>query len=260
MLRRKLLLFGQQVAPEAQALFNAMIPPPSPQRRVLINNVIVALKNAGVWPLLDLLQVYAAANNQAALLNWITPGSGSATNSGCTFAADRGYSGDGISAFVETNFNPTTGPPRFVQDSASMAVWSLTQASSGSTAALGWAVTGTGGVYIIPRNATNLQGIANNNTTTFGTFANSDGRGLYAVNRSGAAGFDLYANGGFGSTTVAASVAPINHTFRVDNFAAGSFASTQAALGMAGQSLTAAQHLAVYQAFLPYMQAIGASS
>lgn len=238
-----------------QTLIAAMTTPPSGARRKLICQTVRGIEATGAWQVCDAIHVYAASTSQAALLNWIKPGSLNATNSGASFTVDRGLAGDASSTFVDTNVNPAL-TTNFSQDSATLAGWALTQAST-NNAMLGWAVAGGNGAYLAPRVAANaFQANVNNALTGTGSFSNSDGRGLYSVRRTASSGFLMDINGANVAAPAATSTTPVNHTFRVDMAAAGSFSAVLVAMDMECGFLSASQMAGVYAVLHPYMQTV----
>jgi len=102
------IMMGSSQPIEARALFARMTTPPSNARKAQIAKLIRSIKKAGVWSQLDVLYVFAAADSQAALLNW----KGSvfnATNNGAAFAPDRWFTGNGTSAYIATGFSIGSG-------------------------------------------------------------------------------------------------------------------------------------------------------
>jgi hypothetical protein len=91
----------------ALAIFAAFTTPPTTARKEIINNVVADLVLSGVWNELDVLHVYAAADSQAALINWKSPGTFNGTLFNApAFAADRGFTGNGSNAYISTGYTP----------------------------------------------------------------------------------------------------------------------------------------------------------
>jgi len=243
--------------PAAIAIFNAFSTPPTAARRALINNFVTALKLAGVWPLLDVLYVFAAAAQQAALINWINPGTFNGTLSGSpTFAADRGFTGSG-SPFVNSNFNPTTAPsPQFTQNSASMGGRALTSVANEIIGGYVMAANTNTQLFVTAtptlRIGINAAGVLTHDFTV------SPATGLFSGSRTDANNTQAYQNGASLGTYSTASGAPNN-----DNLGficgAGSFGASQIASGFIGGALTPAQHAALAAAELAYMHGVGAA-
>jgi hypothetical protein len=105
-------MMGSSAPLEAKALFARMTTPPSNARKAQITRLIRTLKQAGIWTKLDVLYVYAAADSQAALLNW-KGATFDATNHGAAFTADRGFTGDGVDDYISTGFYIGSGQTSF---------------------------------------------------------------------------------------------------------------------------------------------------
>ena len=118
--------------------FSPFTTPPDPTRKALINTLVKSLKAAGVWTKLDALYLFAAADAQAARRNWIQDLYNATAVSSPTFAADRGYTGDGAAAYLDTGFNPSTASsPKLTQNSAHASAWDRTSRAADGTNILG---------------------------------------------------------------------------------------------------------------------------
>lgn len=95
--------------PEALALFARMTTQPTDARKTVINTFITSLKTAGVWDKLDAMYVFAAANQQAALLNWIADTNNATAENSPAFTADEGIQGNGTNSYDNTFTNCTGG-------------------------------------------------------------------------------------------------------------------------------------------------------
>jgi len=96
---------------------------PSASQQALQNQLVVDLKDAGVWSKLDTFAVFATDGNEDfALIDWIRLSQYSAVNSP-TFTTDIGFTGDGASAYMNTNFNLANDSVNYQQDSASKFGW-----------------------------------------------------------------------------------------------------------------------------------------
>jgi hypothetical protein len=120
---------------EALAIFAAFSTPPDAARKTAIDTYVVALKSAGVWTKLDVLYAFAAADSQAALINWKNPGTFNGTLVGSpTFTADRGFTCPGLSVnYVSSNFVPSSAGGNFVQNSAHYSIRTLNDAGPNDT-------------------------------------------------------------------------------------------------------------------------------
>lgn len=237
--------------PDAGAIFAAMTTPPTTARRALISAAVRSLKSAGVWSLLDVLQVYAAADAQAAGINWRQPGTYNATlvNSP-TFTADRGVAGDGATSYVSSGFNPSAASsPAYVRDSASFGLWRRTAGAGG-----GYGGASSGNNLLLLTNSAARVNSLNGVAASLG-----GALGLLVANRPNSANAVVYVNGAQTATATDASSAIPTAALAAGVWGATNFSSAQFAALFAGASLSAAQQAALYTALQTYMQAVGAA-
>lgn len=238
-----------------------MSTPPSGTRATLINITITNLIQSGLWAKLDVLYIFAAATSQAGLLNWKARTNDCTLVSAPSFTADRGFTGNGTSSYVESNFNPATQGVLYTQDAASFGVWSRTSGQMASSCA-GW-FDGTDGVTLLPRGVTDTAGFRINQTLGSSTDAVvTDGTGLFAANRSGASATQFYRNGGslnVGTSPNQASTALNSATLRFGSSSVAGFSALQHAAGFAGGNLSAGDQAALYTILLNYMTQVGAA-
>jgi hypothetical protein len=127
--------------PAAVALIARMSVAPDLARAGVIDTLVRALKGAGVWAKLDALYLLAAHDAQAARLNWVSASYALTVAGAPVFTVDRGYTGDGSAAYLDSGFNPASAGGKFAQNDAHMGVWvgtdvaSTTQFDIGSTRA-----------------------------------------------------------------------------------------------------------------------------
>src|SRR5689334_9572138 len=76
-------------------------------RKRIVDDLIVGLKSDGLFSKLDRMWLYAGENEPSALTDIIATSLSQKVNSP-TFTADRGYTGDGSSGYINSNYNPTT--------------------------------------------------------------------------------------------------------------------------------------------------------
>jgi hypothetical protein len=92
---------------------------PSASQQLLQNQLVVDLKNGGIWSKLDTFGVFATdGDSDFALIDWIRLTDYTAVNSP-TFTTDEGFSGDAASSYIDINYNALTNGVNFTQDSAS---------------------------------------------------------------------------------------------------------------------------------------------
>jgi hypothetical protein len=148
---------------ETFALIAEMDPAPSEVRKSAINTLIRTLKDDSIWDELDRLWVMKAHDAQAAKLDWKNPATSAyaLTEVGSpTFTADVGYTGNGSSSYLNTNFNPSTDGVQFTQNGASMGVYLDDVGSSASNRWMG-AYSSGAGYASLRRTTTAAYGLIN---------------------------------------------------------------------------------------------------
>jgi len=244
---------------DAQALFNRMTTPPTVARKILINDFIVTLKNDGNWEELDVLVVLAAADSQAALLDFKNLSDGALVNAP-TFVADRGFTGDGATSYINSQFNPTTDAVKFTQNDASAGCYLRTDNQTVAYSMGLVKITTAEGTGIIPRTGAD-QSINRLNSDTNHTIASANSLGLFSMNRTGAALFQDLKNGADAGTEVDTSQAFENGNFfhlarNVVGTGASNFDDRQQALYFYGSG--SLNHATFFTALETYLDAIGA--
>lgn len=254
--------------PQAQAYTNsetgtliaAMTNAPTPARATIIDSTITSLKSSGAWAKKRAIYFLAAADAQAASLNWKSPGSNTITvvTGTPTFTADSGYTFNNTNA-LDTNFNPSGGGISL--NSESLSVYILNNVAANTFA------LGTSQTAIIPRRSSgdNVSGFSQNNTSTTGTAGTySTSVGLTAFDRSGSTGFTVYKNGTSIETLSRASVSVDTSDLFIGgkNNGAGSLGTSAGAHLISyvsmGDSLTSGENSGEYSAVSAYMTAVGA--
>lgn len=96
---------------------------PSASQKALQNQLVVDLKTAGVWSKLDTFAVFATdGSSDFALIDWINLSQYTAVNSP-TFTSNQGFTGNGTSSYINTNYNPNTNNVNLTINSASIGFW-----------------------------------------------------------------------------------------------------------------------------------------
>lgn len=231
----------------ALAYIAAMVPAPTSQRAVIINQTVAALKATGVYPLLDQLNLYKNSHSQqAALLDVINPTRTSTVVNVPVFTTADGFVMSGASSCVQMAGLPDAGA-NFSQNSAHEAVWTdQVGSSTGAFSLCGTISSGAGASRLIaaistgtPQWGVNIPGAPNT-----APYVPTGRGGGWCMNRSGASAQQLYKDGEKIADSVIASNAPraAGHTIGrqvstynvVDKFKAASL----------GGSLTAQQWIA----------------
>ena len=243
------------VSSAAAAIIAAMETPPSAARASAITTLVNTLQSAGIWDLLDVLYVLAAADSQAALLNWKDPSSfvASPVNSP-TFTADRGFTGNGTNSRVNTGWVPSTNGVKYTQNSASVWLWSNTEGSV-TNGDLGGKVDATKQCLMRLRSANSFLGRVNDADST--QVANGDAIGFFGMQRISSTTKNYWKNGAQLGTDISANSVGVNADAQwICGCNSTGFPTNQQALAAWGASL-AGKEVAFYNAVRAYMQAVG---
>ena len=92
---------------------------PSASQQALQNQLLVDLKDAGIWSKLDTFAVFATdGDSDFALIDWIRLADYTAINSP-TFTSNQGFQGNGTSSYIVSNYLPITNAVNLSQNSNS---------------------------------------------------------------------------------------------------------------------------------------------
>lgn len=101
-------------------------------RQTIIGNLINSLKaqacslGGSLWSNLDFLFVHAGEDSQQGLISIVAPAQRQATNEGAAFVANSGWQGNGTSAYVNLNYNPSANGAHLTENSASFGLFYAT--------------------------------------------------------------------------------------------------------------------------------------
>lgn len=244
---------------EAAAYVGAMSVQPNDTRKGVIDTFVGALKSASIWSNLELLYLLAAHDSQAARLNVVNP-TGSNTlvaNSSPTFTTDRGYTGNGTSSYLDTNFNPGSSSTVANANSATFGVWSRT--STLEAISVGGDTSSTSRLSLLPWTTSNLFTGRNNATATatYGTSI-SDATGLWVHSRTASNLVTGYHNGSSTGTSTGAPAGLATNKLAILKSGTASFSARELAAMVWGAGLDGTANTALYNALSTYMTAVGA--
>jgi hypothetical protein len=245
---------GSSYAAETEAIAAAFTTPPTTARKNLIDACVVSLKTAGVWTKLDALYAFAAADSQAAKINWKAPGTFNCTEVNApAFTVDRGFTG-ASTKYLDSGFNGTTAPsPKYLLNDASIFGWSLTSAADAS-AMIGQDAGSTAAMW--PKESSTGNVFGRINCGNINTGVTLTGLGLTGVSRTGATTVKFYRDGASIHSAATASTAVINYSIKFLTADAGYWAGQIAAGGIGG-GMTDADNTALYNALRTYMTGVG---
>jgi hypothetical protein len=240
-------------SPTVQGFLDRLLTPPIAPRETLYATLIDSLVAAGIWAILDALYIFAAADQGTAFTNLISDTYRATWPVGaCTFTANRGFTPNGASAYVDTGFNPSSAT-NYQRDSACYFVWNLAAAVSA-------------GVFDTPNQTISNQvqphrtsgghtlwRINTSNEDDAGAVT-SDATGLFVVNRTASNASSVDHNGSTVGSSATASQTLINANIICDTDT-----TAQLAVVGFGASLNNTQLGQIYSALLAYMQGVGAA-
>lgn len=253
-LRRRMM--GGGVQPETDALLARMSVQPSADRKTLINNLILALKSSGVYSKFDLLYILAAHDQQASDLNWINSSFTLGRVNTPTWTVDRGYTGDAVGMELTTGYAPATNAVQVAQNSAHVGAFTLTTSAAAGFDFAAVLATTPFGVRSINSVGSSV-GRVNSTNNVLSTSA--PGVPLHTMGiRRDAANMLLFHNGVQNNTAAQASgglTAATISGLRGNN----NWSDRQNAIWHCGAALSDQEALAAYNAFLAYLQGVGAA-
>jgi hypothetical protein len=248
--------------------FAAMTVQPSNARKILYNNIIVALKSPiaggnadGLFAHLDELIIIAAHDSQAGQVDLISGTQKLVLVGGPSFTVDQGYSSDGVAKYMDTGFKPSTAV-NFKQNDGIVGPWARDD-NLNSTTAFGAqdASTPTTAITSSLHTAANNTAAYRINQAAARTLTNgliTSGIGLTVLHRDAAAATGFMKNGvRIGGTGTDTSVAPVafnlflgavNQAGTAVNFTTHQFAVFVAGGGFGTGTVRDANHLALYNA------------
>ncbi len=246
------------------ALTARMTVAPSEARVALIDGLVRALKDAGVWAKLDLLYLLAAHDAQAARLNWVSSGFALSAVGAPVFTTDRGYAGDGAAAYLDTGWSPRTQALAYALNSGSMGCWLNGGTDSADNAAVAMGVSMTPGAIVVPRgSAGQMRGRLNASATVSATGGLGTTRlGFTALSRTDGATTGFYRDGALDSVIAStATLLPANSVFLGGADASGVLGTpvdNRFAAAFAGAGLSAGEMATLFAALSAYLAGVGA--
>jgi hypothetical protein len=218
---------------------------------------------ASVWDRLDLFLVFAAHTNggSEALINWFDPGIFNADDPTTTQWDNlEGYTGDGTTDYISTNFAPSTDATNYTLNSASVGIYLRTNISSTTANAFGIA-DGTARTSLHPRNASDYYLSRINNTSGSNQNAPMGGnsQGLWVITRTASNVTEAYHNGtSIDSDVTDSNALPTAEFFILDcNGISDTFSAHQVSIFFIMNGITDAEATAINTVIETYMDAIG---
>jgi hypothetical protein len=199
---------------------------PSAPQQIIQNQLVIDLKAGGIWTKLDVLYIFANdGGSNFATLNWKAPTlNQSSLIDTPTFTTNEGFTGNGTSSYINTNFNPATSGVNYTLNNASRYSWVLT--------ASGTAVDG-----VLGTNANRLSFSAVsqniNNGTSGGVVGALSGAGMKSIHRLTSNSLEVYQGTtlSLSSATASTSILNSNQLVLLANNAYGGHTISMHAIG-----------------------------
>jgi hypothetical protein len=204
---------------------------PSAGQQTLQNQLVVDLKAGGVWSKLDTFAVFATdGNSNFALIDWKRLSQYTAVNSP-TFTTNVGFTGNGTSSYVNTNWNPFLQGVNYQLNNASIGAWRFNNITSGASRLMGA--------------TTDLSLREDNNTvhrvnsaTNASVALNGGGTGLRVLNRTNSLNIQMIVNNTLDQATQLSSSIPSSNLHLLSRGDLSSFSLSTISIALAGSSLT----------------------
>jgi hypothetical protein len=105
---------------------------PSDSQKLLQNQLVIDLKDAGIWSKLDTFANFATdGSSDFALIDWKKLTQYTAVNSP-SFTTNEGFKGNGTSSYIDTNFNAFLHGVNYQQDNASRGLYMFLAGGTGA--------------------------------------------------------------------------------------------------------------------------------
>ena len=239
---------------EAETYVAAMSVEPDDDRKLLIDTYVGALKSAAIWTKLDILYLLAAHDSQAARINLKNPSvfTLADVSTGPSFVVDQGFTGNGSTTALNTQFTPSANGVNFVRDDCSIFFYVRVAGNTnrdvgGGNAPSTRVASNSAGVTTFRINDATDTAISNGGNTT----------GMFGVSRSGTTKGAFRNGASLGTATVASTGinAQSQYICAANN---STFSDKQISMAAWGSALTGLES-SFYTATLSYLQGVGAA-
>lgn len=183
------------------------MPPESVLKK--LNTIFINLKNEGVYADADRLGWHAmgaTGYEEFSLIDWKT-GTLHTPHNTVVFTA-YGYEGDGVSAYVDPNFNPSVNGSNYTLNDAGKAVLQYKVATGTTTVIQGNPTNGNDTFFSANNAASRI-----NSTSNLSSSVNSEGIGFKTINRYNTTNVSVFVRGTEYARTQAVSAALQNVSF-----------------------------------------------
>jgi hypothetical protein len=230
---------------------------PSDANKLVQNQFVLDLKAAGIWNKLDHLCVYngpTPCNDVFAVIDWKNPNAVrmSTIIPTVSFVNNQGFQGNGITGYIDSNYNPSTMGQNYLLNSASFGYYMRTIDTTPQDQESGFSSQGSGGRSWVRYGSTTKRAYMNSSSFASYSFFTASSNQLVIASRLNSTQFDLYNNGSLTQTLSVSSTAITNVnflSFRQVNV----YSNCQLGLVFAGGGLTGAEISAFQTAWVAYL-------
>jgi hypothetical protein len=191
---------------------------PSAGQQTLQNQLVVDLKNGGIWSKLDTFAVFATdGDSDFALIDWKRLSDYTAFNSP-TFTTNVGFQGNATSSYIDSNYQPVTDGVNLSLDSTSFGYYQAIARTTTSTSENIWGIGTSTGIWIRPTTPTPRVYINNSSLFLIATSLNFNTVQLVSVNRPNNMTINVYGDGVLLDTDSTKTSSALNTTFNMRVF------------------------------------------
>lgn len=249
---------------ETEAYLAAMTVQPPLSRKYTINNLVLALKSAGLWSKLDWLCLHAAHHEQAGRINLVQPSEVATAVNSPTFTVDTGYAGDGSTSYLNSGWNAAVGGPHaYTQNSAHAGLYVPSDIGGVASFDMGGLNGATGGMSVRTRaTSSSLARARLTSSAVFDfTLPSATALGHSCCKRGSSTNIDMYKDGAFVQTGAVASLAVADSTVAICGLMSASaiagYTNTPIAVSHWGSDLTVGELFDLASALHTYLSALG---
>lgn len=254
---------------EATALFARFSGTLTYTDKTNIDNLIVAGKSHGWWNKMDLFYVFAIGTNSTdALLNWKSTSFAATNVNSTSWTAYQGFTSNGSSSYLNTNYKPITNATNYSQNSASVGVYIRTNnatidITNGNVEIGNMGADANYSIQLFPRYTPSGNAYTRLNSSALTNGVVPTAAGFLISSRNNASSVNLYKNGSPLATSSSAST-----TIRdIDIFVCGCnrsgsspvYGINQVAVAFLGSGLSADDVTNISNDVNAYMTAVGAN-